>query len=111
MWSIINQLQSLILFLLISSHIDGRVRKTLSGLDFVMANFNFIPVVKGFSLDEFTHSFEGDFEDRDMYDIGYESTSALINNVPLMFILCLIILFNLCFFFSPKIPSGEGQNC
>jgi hypothetical protein len=88
LWSIMNQLQLLILFLLIKSYVSEDIRHYLLGQKYVMTNINI------FSSNRESKSmldFFGEKQtDKDLRDIGLKSESAFVNTFTIFSIFAVL---------------------
>ena len=109
-FSMINQFQMLILIPMIGSYIPNDVVVFITGMDFALLSFDFIPFEKipliGYIFEIFAYSQRFDY----FSDIGLRSGSAFINQLKLMSIIFLTFLIHLCwvplFIISNKMNSG-----
>jgi len=113
-WSIINQLQMLVLLLFLPTYIKEDVRDHIIRHDFTLMKFSFlslnkIPIVKNM-LEHFGDEIIIDGNhDGTMKDIELESESVISNLLSLIFVFVLVILLHLLLKFIPA-PQSDHQN-
>ena len=93
MWAIINQFQLYILLLLTGAYIPGNVKKYLSGIEIILFDFDFIPLLDLPLLDELKRFLDFDQSSEMLKDIDIESGSSVINNI--CFFLFMILFFTI----------------
>ena len=86
-WSIINLFQVLILLILSGAFIPLTVKQYLLGMDFVLFNFDFIPVNKIPFIDALYEWMNFKQQNQNLRDIEVEYGSTFINNISFVFLL------------------------
>jgi hypothetical protein len=109
LWSIMNQLQLLILFLLIKSYVSEDIRHYLLGQKYVMTNINI------FSSNRESKSmldFFGDKQtDKDLRDIGLKSESAFVNSITIFSILAVLGILHVILHHIHNEKMRWSENC
>ena len=80
-WSIVNHFQMLLLLILTGAFIPETVRHYLSGRDFVLLNFDFIPLVDVPFISDLYAWMKFDQSNKNLRDIGINFGSTTINNI------------------------------
>jgi hypothetical protein len=101
-WSLIHQLQMMILFLLIPTYISDDVRALIEDQDFVLFTFNFIPAVDIPYLNVLCEWFESDQTVQTLVNLGIESQRTFNNLFSLMLVFSGIALLHLGTKFTPE---------
>ena len=95
-WSIINQLQLLILLLLTGAYIPDKVYNFLIGMEMLTLNLSFIPISDLPILSKFYDWMNFEQENAIYRDIGVKSGSSSLNNLALLLIIIIVIIFHTC---------------
>jgi hypothetical protein len=99
-WSMINQFQLYILLPTVDPDIPDKIIDFLEGLGFWLFNFNFVKVDNFIVYREVEEFFACEDEDDEyLSSIGIESTWSLLNNLQMVFVMFIVIIFHLLFFF------------
>ncbi|CAI2376836.1 unnamed protein product [Moneuplotes crassus] len=88
-WSMINQFQILMLMPLTGSFFPSDVIMLLTGMDFTLISFSFIPIPRIPGIREFLDLY--DFEQRDeyIYEMDIKSGSTFVNTFNLLAVCCI----------------------
>ena len=89
---ILHQFQMIILMLMIDPFIPQSLRDYMKSQDFVMVNFNFIPVEDLPLIDILVDSMHSEQTSQSFRDLGFDSRSTFVNNISL-FITVLFLAF------------------
>ena len=104
LWSLVNQLQMLILFLLIDTYIARDVRSFIQNQEFSLFSFAFIPFVEIPYVNAPADWMEQEQEVEELELLGLESSRTFNNMYSLFGIFSTSILIHLCLKASPKLP-------
>ena len=87
--------QMLMFLLLTGAFVSDKVRRYLSGVDFVMFNFDFIPFNKVPLIYDFYIWMKYEQHDQNLKDIGVDYGSSVINNISFIFIFLLFTIVHI----------------
>ena len=90
-WSLINLFQMLMLLILTGAFIPETVREYMSGMDFVVFNFDFIPFIKIPPISDLYSWMKFGQNNGNLQDIGVDDGSTFINNIAFLVILMIFI--------------------
>ena len=97
LWIMINGYQALMLLLLTGAYFPKTLTDYLSGLNFTLFSFNFVPVLNPSYGKEAKSWIDYDVDNDYLETIGLNSDSTLINNFNTLLIFILIISIHLAF--------------
>ena len=93
----IHQFQMYLLLPLLGAHIHDNVVQFIVGMDFAMFSFNFLPTYKLFGF-KHANSYLSIAQDQEYLEsIGLESKSAIVNNLQMALVVCLLIILHLLY--------------
>jgi len=101
-WSLLNQLQMLILFLLIDTYIASDVRSFIIKQEFALFSFNFIPVIEIPYINYPAEWMEKAQEIEELELLGLESSRTFNNMYSLMCVILTSIVMHLLLRASPE---------
>lgn len=80
-WVILNKLQLLVLLVLVREYVEGTLREYLIKQNIIMLNFNLFDLheSENKNIDNFFGFLGEKQENKNLFDLGFKSTSALMN--------------------------------
>lgn len=108
-WSIINQLQLLILFLLIDTYIPDDVRGFIEGQDFALFNFDFIPATDIPYINIPTEWMDFEQSDVNLAMVGVKSRSTFTNMFSLLLTVISLFIIHILVKLMPKCRSNQDD--
>ena len=111
LWTIMQQLQMVILLLLIDNHTPEDVDEYLGGMSFIMFNFNFIPIKSLPYVDVPTNWMEFGQPLDKLQTLGLESRSTFVNNISLLFTFLLTMTVHIFLKCLPCFKNVNHSNC
>lgn len=106
-WSVFNQLQLLILFLLVDTYIPVDVRGYIEGQDFALFNFDFIPAVDIPYINVPAEWMDFEQPDVNLAKVGVNSGSTFTNVFSLLLTIVILVAFHIVVKLSPKCKNKE----
>lgn len=106
-WSLMNQLQLLILLLLVDTYIPDDVQGFIQGQDFAMFSFDFIPSTKIPYIKIPTDWMEFEQSNEVLKDLGVASRSTFNNSFSLILVIIGIIALHVFIKILPKYKGSE----
>ena len=82
-WSVINAFQMFLLLLLTGVFMPDSIRQYLTGMDFTLLSFSFIPLIKVPPFSYIFAKMKFEQQNNDLKDIGIEYESTIVNNIQL----------------------------
>ena len=93
-WSILHLFQMLMLLILTGAFIPKTVRQYLSGMHFVLLNFDFIPFIDVPFISDLYLWMKFDQSDDSLKEVGLHDGSATVNNISFLVIILIFIIFH-----------------
>ena len=106
-WTLFNQLQLLLLFILINSYIPTSVKEYIESFSVFLFNFSFIPSHDIPGLGHFAEWLDTEAANEDLQRLGVDSKSAFSNTVPLLFMIIIAAIFHIIIRVIPKSKNTE----
>lgn len=107
LWTLFNQLQLLLLFILINTYIPTSVKEYIESFNIFIFNFAFIPSHDIPGLGHFGEWLTTEDASEDLQRLGVESISSFSNTVPLLLMIIIAIVFHVIVRVIPKSNNME----
>ena len=94
-WSIVNLFQMLMLLILTGAFISTTVKEYLSGMDFVLVNFDFIPLVDISLISDLYTWMKFGQKNENLKNIGVDDGSTAVNNISFFIIILILVVIHI----------------
>ncbi|CAI2371551.1 unnamed protein product [Moneuplotes crassus] len=111
LWSLLNQLQMLLLLMLIDEYTPSDINEFLEGTSFVMLNFNFLPAGDIPGIDIPIDWFDFGEPGEKIQNLGIESFSTFVNNFSLVCAFILVTALHIVLKVIPWFKNKNHPNC
>ncbi|CAI2375096.1 unnamed protein product [Moneuplotes crassus] len=111
LWSLLQQLQMLLLLMLIDDYTPSDINEFLEGMSFIMFNFNFIPAGDIPLVDVPIDWLDFGEPGEKIQNLGVESVSTFVNNFSLIFTLICVIVAHIVLKIIPCFKQKNHPNC
>ncbi|CAI2365377.1 unnamed protein product [Moneuplotes crassus] len=111
LWSLLNQLQMLLLLMLIDEYTPSDINEFLEGTAFVMFNFNFIPTADIPFIDIPIDWLDFGEPGEKIQNLGIESFSTFVNNFSLICAFILVTALHIVLKVIPWFKNKNHPNC
>ena len=93
-WSILHLFQMLMLLILTGAFIPKTVKQYLSGMHFVLLNFDFIPFIDVPFISDLYLWMKFDQSNDRLKEVGLHDGSATVNNISFLVIILIFVIFH-----------------
>ncbi|CAI2364508.1 unnamed protein product [Moneuplotes crassus] len=111
LWSLLQQLQMLLLLMLIDEYTPSDINEFLEGMSFAMINFNFIPAADLPLIDIPLDWLDFGEPAEKVQNLGIESISTIVNNFSLVFTFICVIIAHTVLKIIPWFKNKNHPNC
>ena len=94
-WSIVNLFQMLMLLILTGAFIPTTVKEYLSGMNFVLLNFDFIPFIDVPLVSDLYQWMKFGQKNDNLKDIGVDNGSTTVNNISFLAIILILAIMHI----------------
>ena len=96
LWLMVNQFQLLLLLPICGAEVPKDIQDYLAGMDFALFNFGFLPYKDLWVSRKISEYLHRDQNNEYLDTIGLESSSAIVNQLPLIYTILVLVFFHLC---------------